>query len=118
MLRWCRNLLNRWWSRIWRKHPNWKLEVHCVRSNAKIIKICTVRLYADGPIHKWAFLECPCGCGETIELPLSSRAKPSWRITSGPEGTPSLHPSIWRTGGCKSHFWLTDGQVRFVKDVR
>ena len=52
----------------------------------------------------WAVaMLCPCGCGERLELLLIKEATPNWRLRQGSKGQPSLHPSVWRKTGCKSH---------------
>lgn len=63
----------------------------------------------------WAVaFRCPCGCGNRIELMLIEEAIPNWKLNIDPEGKPTLHPSIWRQKGCKSHFWLRNGKVTWV----
>ncbi|UQG60874.1 hypothetical protein MIH18_02665 [Marinobacter sp. M3C] len=63
----------------------------------------------------WAVaFRCPCGCGKRLELLLIKEAKPNWAISIGEGARPTLHPSIWLKGGCKSHFWLRDGKVIWV----
>ncbi|WP_392397945.1 DUF6527 family protein [Ralstonia mojiangensis] len=62
--------------------------------------------------EEWSIaLRCPCGCGETLEVALLEVVKPNWRLEINSRGQPSLHPSIWRTTGCQSHFWIRDGRV-------
>jgi hypothetical protein len=67
----------------------------------------------DGEDWAVAFL-CPCGCGKRLELLLIKEAKPNWTISIGRGDRPTLHPSIWLKGGCKSHFWLQRGRVIWV----
>jgi Family of unknown function (DUF6527) len=64
--------------------------------------------------HRWyaAFL-CPCGCGETIQASLLEKSRPHWTLTERWDGAASLHPSVWRTKGCRSHFWLRVGRIRW-----
>lgn len=70
------------------------------------------RLYAIGEgEHIWHVLMlCPCGCSATIALNLLPDDSPRWRLSEDPEG-PTLHPSVWRTAGCRSHFFVRRGQV-------
>lgn len=70
------------------------------------------RLYLVGePGDYWmACMRCPCGCGETISVSMTKNAKPRWGFEGSLE-RPSLHPSIWRKTGCKSHFFLRNGQI-------
>ena len=58
-------------------------------------------------------LRCPCGCGDSLELLVVAEAKPRWDIAIDKRGKPSLSPSIWRKTGCHSHFWLSNGRVRW-----
>lgn len=58
-------------------------------------------------------LRCPCGCGDSLELLVVAEAKPRWDIAIDKMGKPSLSPSIWRKTGCHSHFWLSNGRVRW-----
>lgn len=68
-------------------------------------------LLVDGE-EEWSVgLQCPCGCREILELPLLAVVKPNWTLAINSRGQPSLHPSIWRTTGCQSHFWIRDGRV-------
>jgi Family of unknown function (DUF6527) len=57
---------------------------------------------------------CPCGCGQRIELPLIREADPHWNLRVEPDGTPTLAPSVWRKDGCRSHFFLRSGRVKWV----
>lgn len=59
---------------------------------------------------KWAFLKCPCGCGEILPLNLMRSHWPHWRVTQRPDGAVSLHPSVDATS-CGSHFFLRNGRV-------
>jgi hypothetical protein len=67
----------------------------------------------DGLIWQAAFL-CPCGCRETIQLSLLEHDKPRWRVEIGPSGIITLAPSIWRQKGCRSHFFVRNGQIRWA----
>jgi hypothetical protein len=71
------------------------------------------RLYVVGEDgRRWfaAFL-CPCGCSAVIHASLVEASTPRWRLTRHFGGAVSLHPSVWRTKGCRSHFWLRRGRV-------
>ena len=65
--------------------------------------------------HLWyaAFL-CPCGCNATIQLGLMKGHRPRWNVTEHVDGTVSLHPSVWRKVGCRSHFLLKKGKVMWA----
>ena len=70
------------------------------------------RLYVIGVTSPWsaAFL-CPCGCGETIQISLLPDDQPTWSLSFDHDGLPTLSPSVWRTAGCCSHFFLRQGAI-------
>lgn len=57
-----------------------------------------------------AAFRCPCGCNETIQLPLTQDAHPRW-VLQGALSHPTLAPSVHRTVGCRSHFFLRKGHI-------
>lgn len=71
-------------------------------------------LYIEGNIKEedfwYALLKCPCGCGDNIMLNLMTDSSPCWEVGFKKE-TFSIYPSIWKTKECKSHFWLTNGEI-------
>lgn len=78
------------------------------------------RVYLIGELDDpWAaaFL-CPCDCGELIQLSLMRDDDPSWIACGAAGGRASLHPSIWRIRGCRSHFFIKDGRVVWAKEAR
>lgn len=74
-----------------------------------------LKLYLAGdPKNPWAAaMLCPCRCGARIELNLLQAAKPCWRAEAHRDGTASLWPSVWRQKGCRSHFFLRQGQIEW-----
>lgn len=58
-------------------------------------------------------LQCPCGCRRRVELLLVEEATPRWDLTVDSRGIPTLRPSVWLKGGCKSHFFIVEGRVRW-----
>jgi hypothetical protein len=59
-------------------------------------------------------MQCPCGCGSPIELPLIPEAEPRWDLRLDEGGLPTLHPSIWRQSGCQSHYFVRKGRIIWV----
>jgi hypothetical protein len=76
-------------------------------------------LYAVGENgHLWhATLLCPCGCGASLSLNLMPDDVPCWELRVR-HGRPTLHPSIRRQVGCKSHFFLRDGTIKWFRPRR
>lgn len=61
------------------------------------------------------FFKCPCGCNGNITLNLLQDTSPSWyyEITNNKL---TISPSISRLVGCKSHFFISNGKVRWAKN--
>ena len=73
----------------------------------------TVYIAGEGQ-HLWyVAMICPCGCGETLHMSLLRDARPRWTVSVDQDGLPSLSPSVWRQVGCRSHFFLVRGRVRW-----
>lgn len=63
--------------------------------------------------HYWMLsFKCPCGCKETISLNILKGANPRWRFVVRWRRI-TIYPSIWRKVGCKSHFHIRRGRVRW-----
>lgn len=60
-----------------------------------------------------ASILCPCGCDQIIILCVLKGVHPSWRITRELDGTATLDPSIRMLRGCKSHFFIHSGRVKW-----
>jgi hypothetical protein len=71
----------------------------------------TLSVAGEAGSYWCAAMACPCGCGASIHLSLITTDKPYWRLTVDRAGRPTLYPSVWRTSGCRSHFFLRRGQV-------
>ena len=73
-------------------------------------------LYLLGKKQKpWAAVfQCPSGCGARIMLNLLPELYPHWRVTRHWDSTCTLWPSVNRLVGCRSHFWLEKGLIRWV----
>ena len=65
--------------------------------------------------HLWAAtMLCPCGCGDVIELNLLKETSPCWSVQLHSDSSVSLMPSVWRSKGCQSHFFLQNGRVDWL----
>lgn len=78
----------------------------------------TLFIVEDDGYREQAALLCPCGCGRILHLNLLPDDRPLWRVTEHPNGTASLHPSVWRKKDCGSHFWFRKGRVHWVRPHR
>lgn len=59
---------------------------------------------------------CPCGCGELLELLLVDGGVPCWSAKLIDDSHVDLSPSIWKTNGCKSHFFVKNNMVVWVSE--
>jgi hypothetical protein len=75
-----------------------------------------VYLVGESSVPWCAILRCPCGCGDVISLSLIASDRPRWRARNFWDGTVSLHPSVWRTKGCRSHFFVVRSRVIWVTE--
>lgn len=71
-------------------------------------------LLTEGSEEWSVVMLCPCGCGDNVELPLFAEARPRWHLRTDARGRATLHPSIWRKDGCRSHFFVRAGRVSWV----
>jgi hypothetical protein len=114
----------RWFLRVWRlfiawlvgrdEHPTLSAAFQIVQVTEDPDLLVPNRLYAVGENgHLWhAVLLCPCGCGERISLNLLTDDTPCWTLKNA-SGVPTLHPSVWRHVGCRSHFFLRGGRIEW-----
>lgn len=58
-----------------------------------------------------AVMICPCGCKKILHMNLIKEHRPSWKFKINKKGIITLHPSINRIVGCRSHFFIREGKV-------
>ena len=107
-------LISRSWAGLlaWFRGDLICVDVHGDEPPRKIARRRLVRMIDEG--EPWAVvMMCPCGCGEVLELSLSPASKTFWKLAVEADH-PTLHPSVWRKTGCRSHFWVRRGRVRWV----
>lgn len=62
--------------------------------------------------YRWSVTTlCPCGCGAVLQMSVMREGRPRWQLEEHEDGTISLHPSVWRKEGCRSHFFLRHGWI-------
>lgn len=103
---WIRNL---WQQRDLRRR------LIIIESDTPPEKITTKHLYLARKNGKdWAVaMLCPCGCGDHLQLRLLKVASTHWTLKTPDHAPPTLHPSVWRKTGCRSHFWVKDGKIKW-----
>lgn len=106
-----------WWQRCrrWitgRVYPRYRATVVQDTLPAHLRRSLVYLVEDDGYAEQAAML-CPCGCGQVLHMNLLTDERPCWKAVVHEDGTLTLHPSVWRKVGCKSHFWLREGKVQW-----
>ena len=117
-------LARRSWRQItgaWRALHNWlprTRELTAVWGHEVPDDVRRGTLYIAGEHgHLWcAVMQCPCECGALIWLSLTPDGRPRWKIIRHSSRTVSVMPSIRRTLGCRSHFFVRRGRVVWCVD--
>jgi hypothetical protein len=111
--------MREWIGNLWNGIRDWftpRRKVHIQKGDtlpSALPKHDLILLQDNG--ENWSVgFHCPCGCGEVIELLLLPNVKPRWDIYIDSLHRPTLSPSVWKTTGCKSHFWVQDGKIKWV----
>lgn len=69
--------------------------------------------------HPWLLaFNCPCGCHNVIQLNLLKDAAPCWKYKVTKKKKVNISPSVWRTTGCKSHFFVHKSKIYWVMDCK
>lgn len=97
----------------WAKLPlSQRWHVERVSDEPEIVKPRIV--YLVGESELWvAVFQCPCGCEKNIWLNLLKEHRPRWSVTVNLDGRPTVSPSINRQVGCRSHFLLMNGRIKW-----
>lgn len=71
--------------------------------------------YLIGEDEDWWFaaFACPCGCGAEVVLNLLAQTRPQWRVEVGDDRLITIHPSVNRHVGCRSHFFVRRGEIQW-----
>lgn len=114
MLQYVLRHSNIWLGRI--SKPDYIAVMVKERPKPKNVGAGYVYIVVAGKIQKWALFQCPTGSGEIIQLSLSKKYSPRWKITIDNFGRPSINPSIRQMEGSYAHFIIRNGQVNWCAD--
>ena len=104
-----------WWLVDWLGSQG-ALATEVVEDFPDVIEPGRVYLVGGGSVPWSAALLCPCGCSAAIQLSLVKNDLPRWHAKRHLNDTVTLHPSIWRDKGCRSHFFLRRGRIIWARD--
>lgn len=98
-----------------RPEMRWTLAHFGERGAAKAAakKPGVVAVYRDAGLDKWAFMLCPCGCGQQHALNLMVSKFPHWFIVRSSTTSFSIFPSVDATT-CGAHFVLRNARTRWA----
>lgn len=103
---------------LWRRGRTWCGKTYVTELTDEMpdrLLPATVYLVGEGEYLWNASMICPCGCGQALHMNLQPDSRPLWRATRHPDGTVTLHPSVWRQKGCRAHFWFRNGAVQWAE---
>jgi hypothetical protein len=109
-----RNELVKWFKNKYRLSgaPHFKIEM--VSEFPWLVKGNTIFIVKDGKEADTLIFKCPCGCGTDIYLNLLKDTRPNWNYYITKEKI-TIVPSIWKTTGCQSHFYIEGGITIWLK---
>lgn len=110
------NLLRRiwrWLCQLFTRRER-RLSTAIVDDIPETVRDDTVYLVGENGHYWCVILECPCGCRALVQLNLLKSTKPVWTYHFDEAQALSLRPSVWRTEGCRSHFFLRQGRIEGV----
>lgn len=58
---------------------------------------------------------CPCGCKSVLHMNLLDEYYPHWKYYLDENDRFTLQPSVNRTVGCRSHFFIKKGEILWCK---
>ncbi|MDN3582099.1 DUF6527 family protein [Mucilaginibacter flavus] len=102
-----RQLLN-WIIKLFRKEELYNYQY--VDDVPDQLRSGTVYLVGNAGYYWQTVMLCPCGCSKVLYMNLMDDYNPYWKYKIVGK-TISLSPSIDRTVGCRSHFFLTYGKI-------
>ena len=114
MLRQMFALVRSWWR--WLRRRSRYTALHVVRSMDEVPAKPGAELFLveRGGIARWVALECPCRCGERIEVNLMESREPRWILAKNGSRI-CLQPSLWMPANrCGSHFFIKNNRVIWV----
>lgn len=82
-----------------------------------VIKPNCLYLEKRGDKNRWVYLKCPCKCNETISINLMKSAYPNWNIRINNGDNVTLYPSVDKTTGCKSHFFIRNSTIVWARSL-
>lgn len=107
------SLFSSFWRRLWKREEFYRLTTPQKDLPSKLDRLSVYLVGEKDDLWSVAFL-CPCGCDDVIHLNLlEHEQRPCWTVNFSVDNRADLSPSVWRKVGCKSHFFLRGGEVKW-----
>jgi Family of unknown function (DUF6527) len=103
----------KWWADGKVRWRGRRIRCERVEDLPDTLKPETLYVAGEEPYAWAAAMLCPCGCGDVIQLNLLKQARPCWTVRRHRDGTMSVIPSVWRTKGCRSHFFVRQSRIQW-----
>ena len=107
--------LVRWFKNKYQLFASPRFKAEMVSEFPSIVMKRAMYIVKDGDEADTLIFKCPCGCNVDIYLNLLKDTRPQWDYYLPRKKQITVRPSIWRTSGCKSHFFIQKGKVIWVK---
>jgi hypothetical protein len=104
------------WLGLIRK-PDFLLRVVADHPDASTLAPGWLYVVGGPGYQKWAYLRCPTGNGDIIQLSLQQKHRPRWSVAGDFLGRPTVHPSVRQMEGSYAHFWIKKGAVQWCEDT-
>lgn len=117
----------KWMKNIWLRIINWwhgyeeeqkkTYQLLQVNEQPLLVDVADNLVYHIGDEDwKWLLMfNCPCGCGDVIHLSLLEKSVQKWKLKQEDNNIFSIYPSVNRQVGCRSHFFITDNEVKWCE---
>jgi Family of unknown function (DUF6527) len=113
--------MKKWVKKIISKLVKWFKPKHRIEYQEELpVLLNDKTIYIVGhPDNPWLIaFKCPCGCNSIIHLNLLVDAEPKWRFRITSKKRLNISPSVWRTKGCNSHFFVRNSKIDWVGSRR
>lgn len=101
--------LHDWYNRLFKREKHYKYKY--VEGVPDELKPGILYIISNDNFYWQIVMLCPCGCKKALHMNLMKGNNPKWKFEIDKKKRISLFPSIDRTVGCKSHFWVRKGKI-------
>ena len=112
-MKFIRNIV-KWFRNKYRYYTAAKFRAFFVNDFPDQVPEKQIFVVQEGTSPETIIFKCPCGCRTDIYLNLLKDSSPRWRFEINTKKEISISPSINRTVGCRSHFFIQNSRVAWA----